>query len=142
MSDTFDGLPGLDGTVTSVDVLDLDGNPNHIIDDGLPFVVKAAWQVGPPATAALLDGTWTVKAYADSIGPGPEQGIGVATVTANGGPTYAASITVPVGTLPADTGPDSGVYALVVVITYRNRAGVLTELAGFGEGKLFMLRHP
>lgn len=138
----FDGLPALDGAVTAVAIIDHDGNPNRVIDDQLPFDVTINWTVQPPATAALLDGQWTVKVYAESMGPGPEVLIGTAVVAANGGPAYSASINVPAGTLPSDVPPDSGVYKLVVVITYRNTLNVLTEMAAFSEGPMFLLRRP
>ncbi|WP_329476578.1 hypothetical protein OG558_36205 [Kribbella sp. NBC_01510] len=138
----FDGLPALDGAVTAVAIIDHDGNPNRVIDDQLPFDVTIDWTVQPPATAALLDGNWTVKVYAESMGPGPEVLIGTAVVAATGGPAYSASINVPAGTLPSDVPPDSGVYKLVVVITYRNTLNVLTEMAAFSEGPMFLLRRP
>ena len=138
----FDGLPALDGAVTAVAIIDHDGNPNRVIDDQLPFDVTINWTVQPPATAALLDGQWTVKVYAESMGPGPELLIGTAVVAATGGPAYSASINVPAGTLPSDVPPDSGVYKLVVVITYRNTLNVLTEMAAFSEGPMFLLRRP
>jgi hypothetical protein len=53
-------FPALDGTVTAVAIIDHDGNPNRVIDDQLPFDVTVKWTVKPPATAALLDGRWTV----------------------------------------------------------------------------------
>jgi hypothetical protein len=138
----FDGLPELLGTVDAVAVIDHDGNPNRVIDDQFPFDVKVRWSVKPPATATLLDGRWTVKVFAESMGPGPEVPIGTAVVAANGGPSYNAQITVPVGTLPPDRAPDSGVYKLIVVITYRTRLNVLTEMAAFSEGPMFLLRRP
>ncbi|TCO50239.1 hypothetical protein EV646_102313 [Kribbella antiqua] len=138
----FDGLPGLDGAVTAVAIIDHDGNPNRVVDDQFPFDVTVKWSVTPPATAALLDGKWTIKVYAESMGPGPEKLIGTATEAANGGPAYSTKITVPVSTLPSDVPPDSGAYKLLVVITYRNTLGVLTEMAAFSEGPMFLLRRP
>ena len=143
MTDTgFDGVPALTGNVTNVALIDPDGTPNKVLDVDLAFSVKVNWTVTPPATAQLLDGTWTIRAYAESMGPGPEAIIGTATVAANGGNAYSASITVPAGTLPADVAPDSGVYKLVVVITYRTQNNVLTEIAAFSEGTYFLLRKP
>ncbi|MET9273677.1 hypothetical protein [Kribbella sp. NPDC003557] len=138
----FDGLAALEGSVTAVAIIDHDGNPNRVIDDQFPFDVIVKWTVTPPATATLLDGTWTVKVYAESIGPGPEVLIGTRNEPANGGPAYSAKLTVLPGTLPADVPPDSGVYKLVVVITYRTALNVLTEMAAFREGPTFLLRRP
>ena len=142
MSDTFDGLPGLNGAITGVLIRDHDGNPNKVLDNQFPFDVKVEWTVGPAATAILLDGTWRVRAYAESLGPGPEIAIGSVTRPANGGLAYKATINVPAGKLPADVGPDSGVYKLVVVITYRTHTNAPTEMAAFREGPTFMLRQP
>ena len=138
----FDGLPELFGRVDNVAVIDNDGNPNRVIDDQFAFDVTIAWSVRPPATAQVLDGQWTVKLYAESVGPGPEKQIGTATRTATGVQNYTATITVPAGTLPSDVPPDSGVYKLVIVITYRNTLGQLTEMAAFSEGPMVLLRKP
>jgi len=138
----FDGLPALEGAVTAVAIIDHDGNPNRVLDDQFPFDVTIRWTVTPPATAVVLDGQWTVKVYAESMGPGPEELIGTADVAANGGSDYSATINVPAGTLPPDVPPDSGTYKLAVVITYRNALGAFTEMAAFGEGPMFLLRHP
>lgn len=143
MADTdFDGLPALSGAVTNVALIDPDGTPNRVLDASRDFTVDISWTVDPASTAILLDGTWTVSAYAESMGPGPEAVIGSATVAANGGPAYSTTITVTTGTLTADVPPDSGVYKLVVVITYRTATNVLTEMAAFSEGTLFLLREP
>ena len=143
---SFDGLAGLDGTITNVTILDKDSNPNRVIDDEFPFVVKVDWTVSPPATARLLDGKWQINLYAESLGPGPELKIGSGTLTANGSTTYTLSITVPppYGGLASDETPppDSGVYQLTVVLTYLTVTGRKTEMAGFAEGPTFMLREP
>jgi len=142
MSDTFDGLPALDADVTTVLIRDKDGNPNRVLDSDFSFDIYVEWTVSPASTAQVLDGTWRVLAYAESMGPGPEVNLGSTDVPANGVLAYGGTITVPAGTLPADTPPNSGVYKLVVVIQYRNDLGTLTELAGFSDGPLFMLREP
>src|SRR5262245_66266874 len=103
----FDGLPALDGAVTAVAIIDHDGNPNRVLDDQFPFDVTIDWTVTPPATAVVLDGQWTVKVYAESMGPGPEELIGTVDVAANGGSAYSDTITVPDGTLAADVQHDS-----------------------------------
>ena len=138
----FDGLAELLGRVDDDAVIDRDGNPNRVIDDQFAFDVKIKWSVRPPSTAKVLDGQWTVKLYAESVGPGPEKQIGTTTRPATGVAAYKATITVPAGTLPSDVPPDSGVYKLVIVITYRNTLGQLTEMAAFAEGPMVLLRRP
>lgn len=143
---SFDGVAGLDGEITAVTILDKDSNPNRVIDDEFPFNVTVDWNVKPPATAQLLDGKWVVNLYAESLGPGPEAKIGTGTLAANGGLDYSLTIPVnpPYGGLTSDETPppDSGVYQLTVVLTYRTNTGGLTEMAGFAEGPTFMLREP
>ena len=59
---------------------------------------------------------WTVEAYAESMGPGPELQIAATTVPKNG-LAYSTTLHVPAGTLPeGNPGPGgpSGVYKLTV----------------------------
>jgi hypothetical protein len=143
---SFDGLPGLGGVITAVELVDGDENPNRVIGDKDSFFVTVDWNLSPPDQAALLDGTWTVNLYASSLGPGPEKKIGTATVDATGALSYTATIKVPYpyGGLAEDETPppDSGVYQSVLVITYRTAAGRQTEMAGFAKAPTFMLRNP
>ncbi len=145
MSDKgFDGLPSLVGDIGAVILIDNDINPNNVIDDDQPFDVRIAWQVGPAIVATVLDGKWTVDLYAESMGPGDEKKVGTVDVKATGATNYTATITVAPGTLHSESAPapDSGVYKLVEVLTYRNQLGVKTEIAAFSEGPMFLLREP
>ena len=143
MTDTdFDGLGALSGSIVSVQVLDPGGTPNKVIDSGDAFAVRVRWTVAPAATAAVLDGQWRVRLFAESVGPGPELQAGFVNEAADGGVNYEATVTVPAGTLAAHGVPDSGAYKLVVVITYRNTLGVVTEMAAFSEGPIILIRQP
>lgn len=142
MSDNFDGVPALTGTVNVLTVQDPDPTPNRVLDWDLPFSVVVSWTLDQPATAQLLDGTWTVKVHAESQGAGFEGLVGSVPVTANGSLTYTATIPVPAHLLDPDEDPTSGVYVLRSVITYRTVNGVLTEIAGFGSGPEILVRKP
>jgi hypothetical protein len=143
MADTdFDGLPALGGAITQVTVIDNDNTPNKVIDAANNFKVTVKWNVSPAVVAVLLDGNWTIKVFAESVGPGPEKLIAQTTKPATGVVNYAETLTVLAGTLSGDVPPDSGVYKLTVVITYRTTLGVLTEMAGFSEGPNILLREP
>lgn len=142
----FDGLPGLEGQILSMTVTDTDGNPNLVIDDENDFLVDVAWEVTPPVTAAVLDGAWDVDLYAESVGPGPDLLVASEKEPATGATTYSHRFIVkpPYGGMTSkDTPPpDSGIYQLSVALTYRNKAGIRLEIAGFYEGQTVMLREP
>jgi hypothetical protein len=127
-------------------VLLVEAGPDHdlVIDDDHGFTVTVTWEVAPAATAILLTGTWTVRVYAESVGPGPEKLIGLATVAANGGKSYSTALTVPAHALPSNADPAaaSGVYHPVVVLSYETNLGGKTQITGFGEGPTFMIRTP
>jgi hypothetical protein len=140
----FDGLPGLAGEIGAVVLVDNSVPSNNVVDGDRPFQVRISWRVRPPVVATVLDGTWTVDLYAESMGPGVEIKAGTVNIPATGVATYTATITVPAGRLNAESSPApaSGVYKLVEVLTYRNRLGTKTEIAAFSEGPTFLLRRP
>lgn len=141
---SFEGLPPLVGDIDAAVLVDNSPPPNNIVDAGKAFQVKASWRVEPAVVATVLDGTWTVDLYAESIGPGDEIKVGTVDVPATGATSYAGTINVPVGTLKAESAPppNSGVYKLAEVLTYRNSLGVKTEIAAFSEGPMVLLREP
>ena len=140
----------LDGQINTVDVVDPDGSPNQVLDKGLPFSVVVTWQ-NTGFFVPFMGGEYTVRAYVESVGPGAEREIGEATVPVNASGLYSASISVPAGTLqpaepelPHNPGAlkPSGVYKLVVVVSYSN-FGINLPIAGFSEEKLlFEIRNP
>ena len=143
MSDNFDGVPALTGTIDVLTLQDPDGTPNRVLDADLPFSVVVSWTLDQAPTALLLDGEWTVKVHVESIGVGFEGQIGAVKVPATGVTTYnTPPIVVPAGTLPADVAPNSGLYMLRSVVTYRTASGKLTEIAGFGNGPEILVRKP
>jgi hypothetical protein len=140
----FDGLPALAGDISAVVLVDNDTPGNNVVDAGKEFQVQVSWKVEPAVVATVLDGTWTVDLYAESIGPGDEIKVGSVDVPATGATSYSGTVKVPVGTLRAESAPapTSGVYKLVEVLTYRNTLGVKSEIAAFSEGPIFLLREP
>lgn len=144
MADNFDGLPGLAGKIGAVVLVDNSVPANNVVDADNPFTVRITWEVSPAIVATVLDGTWTVDLYAESMGPGNEIKAGSVNVPATGVTNYQASITVPPGVLRAESSPApiSGVYKLVEVLTYRNTLGTKTEIAAFSEGPTLLLREP
>ncbi len=142
----FDYPQGISGDLTTA-VLDPDLTPNLVLDKGLAFFVRVNWTPTGPGVQTL-GGNWTIKAYAESLGPGPELQIGPSLtipVVPIDGHAYSESISVPANTLLAEgegAPPASGVYKLVVVVTHTNTLGTRTEMAGFAEGPVFEIRNP
>jgi hypothetical protein len=129
----------LDATLDAVIVTDLDGNPNRVLDQGVGFNVRVDWHLDG-TLKSMIAGTWTVRLFVESMGPGPEAQIGSTNVPLVANPNYTATINVPANALPAGP-PASGVYKIVVVITHE-AFGIKTEMAGFGEGPLVDVRQP
>jgi hypothetical protein len=116
----------------------------YVLDSGLPFNVTVRWQI-PATVVPTLGGSFRIRLYAESIGPGQEQQIGAtAIVPVNFTADYATVITVPGGTLQgegAGTPPASGVYKLVAVLQHLNPGA--NEVSGYTEfDHLLQLRTP
>ncbi|MCX8003834.1 MAG: hypothetical protein N2688_02585 [Burkholderiaceae bacterium] len=131
----------------STRVLDNTSAPTTVLDSSLPFNVEVSWQV-PAGIAALLNSShqFRLRAYAESIGPGPEQQIGgTVNVPAvrdqlNYGPVL---INVPASTLLGEgqgVPPVSGTYKVVTVLQLLN--GGATEDSGFAEAAIIQMRTP
>lgn len=124
-------------------VLDNTNAPSSVLDANQPFQVTVNWTV-PPVLAPFLGGSFRLRIYAESMGPGPEQQIGSKVVAVvPGQQVYSDSITVPGNALlgeGAGAPPVSGAYKIVTVLQHVN--GVATEGSGFAENPLIQLRQP
>ena len=130
----------------TVQVLDNTTAPASILDAGLQSTVRITWTV-PPPTNTILGGSFRLRAYAESIGPGQEIQIGP---TENrpvvpGQTNYSADIVVDAGTLRGegelfDGALVSGVYKIVAVLQHLNPGP--TEASGFAEATIRMFREP
>ena len=112
---------------------DNNGNPSSVLDAGQACTIAANWTISSLA-ALLLGGQFSVAAYVEAIGPGPEQQIGpTVVVPLNGGTSYSALITVPANTLPNNLPPgQSGAYKVVVLLTHTN-FGAVSDVAAVVE---------
>lgn len=154
------GSPALfQGDVTRLTVIDPQpfshGVGNHVIDPTRDFTIRVEWEVfGQFAPLFLGNGApnWVVRAFAESIGPGPELRISQnITVPTNGTPvadinrpnleTFAATLLVTAGTLPEDVAANSGIYKLVTTVFLNsNTAGVPGyDVAGYREGPIIQV---
>lgn len=111
-----------------------------------PFKVNIGWTVPTPYDTTL-GGSFRLRAYVESIGPGPEIQIGptLTVPVAPGQTNYTATIDVPAGTLvgegaTVDGAPVSGVYRITAVIQHLNPNP--TSVSGFVEDTVRMFRTP
>ncbi len=130
----------LTGTISTT-VLDPDQNPNTVFERTSPWQIRVDWSMHGSIVAAI-GGEWTLSAFLESMGPGPEGQVGVpqaphpvpitsvplAGAFPNQSRTYSHLIDVPAGVPAAD-----GVYKLVVLVQHSN-AGIRDRMAGFAEG--------
>lgn len=130
----------------TVQVLDNTAAPANILDSGLATTVRINWTVLPPHNA-ILGGSFRLRAFAESIGPGQEAQIGsTLTVPVVPGQTnYTADIALAGSTLLGEGElfgglPVSGVYKIVAVLQHLNPAA--TEVSGFAEATIRMFRTP
>jgi hypothetical protein len=140
----FDVPTGLTTSGPTVEVYNAAGNVDRVLDTGESFSIQIDWAISG-GSAPLLAGTWTVRAFAESVGPGPEVLLGTASVALAGPLSFSATIPIPApagNQLPSGPPPISGVYKIVTVITHTNAFGAATEMAGFEEGPVIQMRTP
>jgi hypothetical protein len=129
-------------------VLDNTPAPASVLDANEPFTVRMGWTV-PAALAPFLGGSFRLRVYVESFGPGPERQVGQVNVPIVPGQQNYAGIDmiVPGNTLPGEGAPDpvtgqpvSGLYRCVAVLQHLN--GGATEGSGYHDGTLIQLRQP
>lgn len=123
--------------------------PATVLDSGKAYLVHVSWEV-PATQAAIIGGSFRVRAFAESIGPGQEQQIG-ATLTVPAVPNqvvYNVHIPVPgvgpgrllgEGELFAGV-PVSGMYKFASVLQHMNPGP--NECSGYCENEVIFLRTP
>jgi|GEM_PF-1307966 hypothetical protein len=133
------------------------GKSNLVVNPDQPFDVEVAWHVFgnlvPLWLTALSVNTsdWVVTAYAESQGPGDEKTLGEVRVPI-GGPlfsqdeAYAATLTVPAGTLSEENPGDptqSGTYKIVVTAFLDSALGAVGyDMMGYAEGPIIKVESP
>ena len=120
--------------------------PPVLLVASLPCNVNISWTV-PSPYSTTLGGTFQLRSYVESIGPGQELQIGPTIIVpvVPGTTAYNATITVPGGTLLGEGQiyngvPVSGVYEIVAVLQHLNPAP--TVVSGYAEDTLKMFRSP
>lgn len=138
-----------DKSTMTMTVLDNSSRAASIIAKG-SFQVIVAWDV-PEPYQCVLDGTFRIRLFAESLGNGYEGPIGgIEPVQATcGKPNYSCDITVdePLKLRgegePDDSGaPVSGVYKLTAVLQYINTAGTELAIGGYATASVLQVRHP
>jgi hypothetical protein len=162
MPQQFDpNRPGeIQGEITSVLVADpvlAPNAPNHVLDPTKDFTITVTWRLEGPDVplwlAGLAPADWSVAAYAESMGPGPEVILAEETeprlnFTDLGGfvKEWTHTLNVPAGSLaeenPGPAGP-SGVYKIVATVFLNSNLGIPGfDMAGFSEGPIVKVENP
>jgi hypothetical protein len=135
------------------------GMANLVLDPTKPFNVNVAWEItGPLAPlwiAALRTSSpsWSVAAYAESVGPGPELLLKEDAVTVASAfdqlPNawrWRHSLTVPANVLEEENpgpGGASGVYKIVVTAFLDSVLGLPGfDIMGFADGPVIKVENP
>jgi hypothetical protein len=92
--------------------------------------LQVNWQVHGLFVPSIC-GTWQIRAYLESIGPGPELLVANRDVAMTGANTYSQLFFIGPN-IPSDPGP----YKLVTVITSLNALGTPAPFAGYDEGQV------
>ncbi len=166
MSDQFDpdvpsGFLTITGEFTSavlVSEVPAIGVSNLVLNPQQTFDIKVDWKIDGNiaelwlSALAVASPNWVVTAYAESIGPGPEQILVAKDVpvlplpSANAPFAYSTTLTVPANTLPEENPGDplvSGVYKLVVTVFLDSVFGSPGyDIMGFAEGPVIKMENP
>jgi hypothetical protein len=166
MSDQFDpdvptGFLTITGEFTSavlVSEVPAIGVSNLVLNPQQTFDIKVDWKIDGNiaelwlSALAVASPNWVVTAYAESIGPGPEQILIAKDVpvlplpSANPPFAYSTTLTVPANTLPEENPGDplvSGVYKLVVTVFLDSVFGSPGyDIMGFAEGPVIKMENP
>ena len=134
------------------------GVGNLVLDPTREFKIKLDWAIdGNVAelwlSALAIDSPdWIVTAYAESVGPGPEQILVTKNVPVNPLPSanppfaYSTTLTVPPFSLPEENPGDplvSGVYKLVVTVFLDSTFGSPGyDIMAFAEGPIIKVEDP
>ncbi len=117
-----------------------------VLDSGEAFNVSVRFEI-PPPVIPTLGGSFRIRVYAESVGPGEEKQIGAtALVPVTGAAAYTTVINVPGGTLAGEGAAAggvivSGVYKLVAVLQHLNPGA--NEVSGYAESSgLIQMRTP
>jgi len=161
MDTTFDprvevaGINLFKGEFTNITLRQDPPLPHHVsnraIDPGREFFIDMNWQVTGSEVPLRMNavGNWSVYAYAESVGPGPEISLGSPS-TVTRGPvaadimTWSTSYRIAPGTLPEHIpGGASGVFKIcVVVFANSTLPGPGNDVIGFGEVPVILSERP
>ena len=120
--------------------------PPNILVASVPCNVNIKWTVPSPHNMNL-GGSFQLRAYVESLGPGQEMQLGptINVPVVPGQTDYTATINIPGGTLLGEGQlfggvPVSGVYKIVTVLQHMNPGP--TWISGFAEESIRMFLSP
>ena len=129
----------------SMEVRDNTLGETSVLDSSVPFNVAVRFEI-PAPVIPTLGGSFRIRVYAESIGPGQEVLLATTTVAVTGLAAYTTVISIPANTLQGEDQifggvPVSGVYKFVAVLQHLNP--LATEVSGYAESAgLIQMRAP
>ena len=111
--------------------------PNNIIRIDQDWFVHLEWQL-TGSLLRMIDGTWLIQTFLESVGPGPEVELNKPGMTLNldGSTDYKFEFHVKAGEV------EVGSYKMVTTIKYRAPDGLPGPMAGFYEVPLIEFYDP
>ncbi|MFO7684305.1 MAG: hypothetical protein R6X34_30105 [Chloroflexota bacterium] len=133
------------GKVRVPQVRDLGGvyPPHRIIQTDDAWEILSRWEIDDVG-ASYLGGTWTVRIFAEAMGPGADKELAKAEVDLSAVAAlplprqYEYLFEIPAFDVNPAKGLEPGVYKLVTVVNYAN-GGFPLEMAGFREGPIIQI---
>lgn len=119
-------------------ISDPDGVPaSNIISLRDHFTLEVSWDMIGTMVGSI-GGIWHVRAYLESIGPGPEMLIASRDVKMTGQPHYHEAFNIDPDNLPDPNIKkiSEGMYKLGIVLTSTNLLGKPAPFAGYEEGNI------
>jgi hypothetical protein len=134
------------------------GVGNLVLNPQEPFDIEVKWRIAGNVAEIWLNALasqspdWVVTAYAESVGPGPEQvlleqRVPVLPLSTPSEPfDFSTTLTIPADSLPEENPGDprvSGVYKLVVTVFLDSVFGQPGyDIMGFAEGPIVKMENP
>lgn len=147
----FSALPGLfDATITSFQHEIGGAAPSTIIRTDQTWHIHVSWQTTGLVTG-MIGGSWHIHAYLESVGPGNDVSVvdpadHVIPLTPGVSPVnYNVVLDIPANVvgLPPGTGMnDTGLYKLVVALSYIDLSNDPGPMAAFEEGPILHFYNP
>ena len=122
-------------------VNDNNGDPSNVLDAGMDFTIRTTTDLSDDAANRSWAARSSTAAYVESIGPAPSSRSAPPCPGRTTAPRpFDVDIVVKADTLPNNLPPGhSGAYKLVVLLTHRDNAGRVGDVAAIVDGPVLRI---